>query len=104
MQRRLRMVPVGLLRPACVLELMLNIEQPNANRRGYEEIGPWIMKNGRGPTSHIRRATTVAIPMLVDIVEIQGFPPGPAHETERGAMLQQEEIGGADANITSGWR
>ena len=75
---------------------MLNIEQPNANRRGSMKIGPWIMRNGPGPISQISRATTMAIPALVDIVEIQGVHPAAAHETERGAMLEQEEIAGAD--------
>jgi len=95
MQRRLGQAPIRFARPARVLELVLHVEQPDADGRGEHKDRPWIIRNapGRRATSARRRPTRFRIGRHRRIPR----RPARAHQAQWRAMLHQEQVGRPDA-------
>ena len=75
MQRRLGLAPVGGCAPRGPLELMLHVEQPDADGRGEHDDRQGDHEKGREPTLQTRMPAASSIPALVVIVLTHGIAP-----------------------------
>ena len=68
-------VPITVMSPKRVLELMLDIKEPNGDRSAHDHHGSLHEKEGADAISQTSRETTPAIAALVPIVLAQGCQP-----------------------------